>query len=314
MNYDRYFRCGCGLLSLGLTVLTNVSAAEAPTQSQGTGSPWSVQASIGLEYDDNLNIQQLDVSTGQSDVATVIDASLGYASRWQEDYDIEAGYDFYQSLYQDYTNYNLQSHSLYLSAAREFSGLDLGLNYRYTRSLLDNDDFLQIHSLQPTLGYSVRPNWYLNLAYSYQDKKFYQAPARDGSQQALAMDNYIVFNGNKSYIRLGYRLEGEDTKGPEFDYLGHYFNAGMSTPFSLFSKEGKVDLSYQYYTKDYSNITASIGRKRRDHRHTLGAGVTTNLSKEVFANLKYEHIAARSNLPSADFNENILTLSVGRSW
>lgn len=297
---------------MGFAFLACAAATQA--SESDTTSPWSVEASAGIEYDDNLNVEELDVTSGEEDVAAVFDLSVEYKFPRITDYELEAGYDFYQSLYQDFSEFNLQSHGLYLSGAREFGDLDAGLSYRFTHSRLDNDNFLQIHNLTPSLGYAVKANWYLNLAYSYQDKKFFDDSDRDADQHALSLDNYIVFDGNRSYVRLGYRIEDEDTDGPQYDYLGHYFTGGLNTPISLLSQQTKLDLSYQYYTRDYSNITPSIGKERSDRRHRFGIGAQVDLSNDFFAGLKYEYIDATSNLPSADFDENIVTVSVGRRW
>jgi len=316
MMYTTGFIRYGGVVSIIVLYLAGLAAAQAagPSSQEKSTSPWSLEASAGLEYDDNLTIEELDVTSGVSDMAAVFDFSLGYKVPGLSDYEVEAGYDFYQSLYEDYSEFNLQTHSLHGSISREVNEVDTGLAYRYTRARLDNDDFLQIHHLQPNLGFSVQPSWYLTLAYSYQDKKFFNVSRRDGDQHALILDNYIVFNDNKSHIRLGYRGEDEDTDGPEFDYTGHYFNAGLSTPLNVLPKMAKLELGYQYYTKDYSNITPSIGEKRDDDRHTFNAKVTMELPNKFFTTLNYEHINADSNLPSADFDENITTLSVGRNW
>ena len=306
----------CGPVSLGLILLAGAAAAQEPVASsnQVDASPWSVEASVGMEYDDNLNVAELDVSSGEGDVAAIIEVSVGYEFPGLTDYELEAGYDFYQSLYQDFSEFNLQTHALHLSGSREFGDLDAGLTYRYTYSRLDDNDFLRIHSLQPSLGYSVQPNWYLNLAYGYQDKEFADDAERDARQHALSLDNYIVFDDNKSYVRLGYRGEDEDADGPRYDYLGHYLNAGLSTPLNLLPKPAKLDFSYQYLTKDYSNITPSIGKERNDHRHTFGVKAHIDLSDAVFARLGYEYVDASSNLPSADFHENIVSVSLGGRW
>ena len=314
MMFTRDFLRGCGPLMAGVFLASGVSIGQAADTAE---SPWSVEASIGLEYDDNLTIEELDEVSGEEDFAAVIDFSVAYAFPGLSDYEVEAGYDFYQSLYNDFSEYNLQSHGLNLSGSREFGDLDVSLGYRYTLSFLDGDDFLQLNNIRPAVGYSVLPNWYLNAGYSYMDKDFDQYPDRSGDQQALTLDNYIVFNENMSYVRLGYRYEDEDADGPQYDYTGDYFNAVLSTPLTPVPKKTKVELSYQYFDKDYSKASASEdtgGAERSDYRHTLGLKTLTNLSEDLFASFKYEYIDANSNLPSADYNENIVTISLGRNW
>ena len=110
------------------------------------------------------------------------------------------------------------------------------------------------------------------------------------------------------YIQV-YSVNRKDRSKKIFDFL----------PTIKMDDKGKTPQvpSYQYFDKDYSKASASEdtgGAERSDYRHTLGLKTLTNLSEDLFASFKYEYIDANSNLPSADYNENIVTISLGRNW
>jgi tetratricopeptide (TPR) repeat protein len=287
------------------TLLETVEAAPE--------KPLTFTASVGIQYDDNVTTAEQDVTSGEEDFAAVLDLSATYKLPVEAELELEAGYDFSQTVYDSLSEFNIQSHILSLGMEKELGDSSLGLGYRYTRSFLDGDDFLQIHSIEPSLGRSLQSDLYLHLAYGFHDKTFFNDSDRDGSGYALSLDSYSFFDQQKSHFKIGYRFEKENTDGPEYDYLGHYVNTGISTPIELVSR-GKLDLGYQYFTKDYAHETASIGKERGDKRHTANIKLTNHLGKYLFTNLEYEYMDSDSNLASSDFSQNVFTLSLGGSW
>ncbi|MGH8644844.1 MAG: hypothetical protein ACREX4_10440 [Gammaproteobacteria bacterium] len=194
-------------------------------------------------------------------------------------------------------------------------GADVGLGYRYTYTSLGDNSFLEIHNVAPTVGFTAAlPNWYVNLRYDFQDKNFFEDDARDADQHAFGLDNYLFFMQERAYALLSYRVEDEDTTGPEFDYVGHYVTVGVQIPVPLRFIEPTLKLSYQYFVKDYANITPSIGEEREDERHTIGLSLTQPLTEILIAKLDYQYIDAISNLDTSDFSENIVTVSLGASF
>lgn len=300
-------------------VLLAFAAAPAIAQNAGAGGAnkrWTLSGSIGIQSDDNVTTDETDTTSNQSDEAAVFEVSGTYQllDESKVGVGLELGYDFFQSLYDTLTDFDLQSHTFSASAEREIEGFDTGLTYLYTRTFLGGDDFLALHNLSPTLGYAVTSIWYVSLRYSYQNKDFISSDPRDADQHSGTFDNFLFFMQGKGYLSLGYRAEGEDTEGDEFDYFGHFFHARLKTPIRLKPVEQwnpVLTLSYEYSKKDFSNVTASIGDKREDTRTTIALGLSADLTERVFAKFDYEHIEAVSNLSSSDFDENVVTFSLG---
>ena len=290
-------------------MLAKIEGAESKTKKR-----WKLGASVGYQYDDNVTTDEIDVSSNLQDTAFVFQANASYKLLQGEPVGLEAGYDFYQSLYDEQSDFDLQSHTLSLYAEKEISGVDTGLLYLYTRSLLGGDDFLGIHSVTPSVGYAFTPRWYANFSYNFQDKNFITNNDRDATLHGLGMNNFLFFMDGKAYLSFGYRIESEDAKGPEFDYLGHFFHAKVRTPIPLDAIarwNPMATVGWAYFVKNYANDTPAIADERKDKRTTLTLDLTADVTQYAQAKFSYERIEAISNLASSDFNENIVTFSVG---
>lgn len=294
----------CLLAAMGFMAAVFTSNASATDESK-----LSLSVEAGIEYDDNVSVSILDQSTGQSDSALVIDFSAGYNIIKTETDEVTVSYDFYQSLYDDLDDYDLQIHTLTASGSWVVNELDPGLNYSYSKVSLGGDDLYDSHTLTPVLGFSGIDTWYHQLSYGYTDKDFSSLNERDGDQHSIAADNFYLFMDNKAFFSAGLRLENEDTDSPEYDYQGIYLKLGVSMP--LASMEGlKFKGNYQHYWRDYDNETISIGEKRDDEQDFLSLELSKVISQSLTAKFNYEYTNTDSNLPSADSEENVFKLSV----
>lgn len=305
-------RLASGLFYGGLLLLTAMGAALA----DGGNKSWSLSGSVGFQYDDNVTTDEIDNTSNLSDTAAVIEALVSYRPDMGKKFGLELSYDFSQSLYQDLSSFDMQSHLFSASIENEYKDYDIGLNYLYGRTFLGGDDFLSMHSITPTLGRSMTDTWYVSLRYNYQNKDFITGSndGRDADFNSGTIDNFLFFMGGKGYFSFGYQAEDENTNSDEFDYFGHIFHARLKLPVPLDGLEAfnpVLNAGVKYSDKDYSSITSSIGAKRNDERTTINLGLDGDITRHVFAKFDYEYIDAQSNLASSDFTENIVTISVG---
>lgn len=272
----------------------------------GKKKRWNVEASAGWEYDDNVTRIEEDVVSGESDIAGVFEFEGEFKILDTPEYELEAGYDFFQSVYEDITTFNFQSHGFNLSGSRSVGNWDIGTDYSYTFSTLDADDFLGLHSLTPSAGLSHHDNMYTNFSYIYQDKNFFTGDRRDAANHSFGIDHFIFFMAAKGYVLASYKLETENAFGGEFDYLGYQAKVVLKAPIPF---DSIVKISYKYNFRDYENITPSIAQEREDEKHTIKLELSKKIIKHVRAKFKYEYIDSISNLPSVDFTENVVTLA-----
>jgi tetratricopeptide (TPR) repeat protein len=283
------------------------------TQEKST-KPWSVSMSAGVEYDDNVTVSLQDLATGEDDFAYIFDFSGEYKFLETEKFELEAGYDFYQSIYHELSEFDLQSHIFSLNGGYKFENFDVDVFANYNRATLGGEDFMDNYSVAPQIGFFPSEQWYTILGYSFEDFQFFNDPDRDGQKHGVGMDHFVFFMKRKSYLLFGYRFENRITSGDEFTYNGHFGTIGIKTPLPIWDQKGAFNLTYRYFNKDYRNITPSLGQERRDFRHTVEVRLTQPLNEWLEVNLNYEFIDSVSNLQSIDFTENIASLAFSVSF
>ena len=75
-----------------------------------------------------------------------------------------------------------------------------------------------------------------------------------------------------------------------------------------------LELGYRFAARGYTNVTPSIGRPRDDRRHRLDFGLSKRLTDLIVAHFDYQHVSSVSNLPEADYDTNVVNLSLGMSY
>lgn len=263
--------------------------------------------SAGIEYDDNISVATLDQTTGESDIAAVLDFSAAYTPIKTSGTEIELNYDFYQSLHETFDDFDLQIHTFSALGSWEVGGYDAGLSYGYSRVYLGANELYDSHTVTPSLGFSGTENWYHLVSYAYQDKDFGAISGRNAEQNSISFDNFYFFMDNKANVLLSLRAEDENAKDGELDYQGTTLKVGLSAP--LMDTDLTIKASYQHYWRDYDNTTASISEKRNDEQGLVNIDLIKPLGEGMNVKLSYEHINAESNLASADYSGNVVTVN-----
>jgi hypothetical protein len=273
--------------------------------------PWRVSAFAGLLYDDNVLVTEADRVSDETDAAGVFELSGGYRLVDRELWQLEAGYDFYQSAYLDESDFNFQVHSASLRGSRAAGAFDATLGYRYTLSTLGGDRFLDIHELRPALELAPSMRWYVILGPALRLKEFDEEPDRDAFQASFGAENFFFFRQNRAWVQLGFALEHENADASRYDHDGIALRTGLHLPFRMFAAEHELDVVYRLRVRDYEGVTPSIARERDDRIHTARVRVSRRLSRSSEVRLEYEYENSDSNLPSADYRQNNILLSIG---
>ncbi|MCH7623031.1 MAG: tetratricopeptide repeat protein [Nitrospinae bacterium] len=194
-------------LADGARVLLKILADKKPKK------PWSLAFHTGFEYDDNITVDEIDQTTELDDFSYIFEFSGAYKFLQTPKFKMEAGYDFYQSLHDDLSAFDIQSHIFSLNGSYEFKKLDLGLFSIYNRTTLGAADFLEIYSTSPSVGFSVTDYWYATVSYSYKNTNFFNLSNRDAQNHGFGMSNFLFFLDGKVMVLLGYQFENEITTG-----------------------------------------------------------------------------------------------------
>ncbi len=294
-----------------VTLVTLAAAAQFAVQSvSAQNKSWWLDLEAGVEFDDNVAVEQNDDNSESGDVAAILELDGGYKLVDEKDARVEVGYNFYQSLYQDMNEFNYQSHNPSFMAWIKPGGIKLGFEYSYTHSLLDDSFFLDLHMVSPTISAILSDEFYVTAYYRFYDKNYNSSDDdRDAQTHQTGADVYYYFDRpNKGYFSFGGGFTSEDTSGPAFDYDGFLGRAAVQIPVELFEKKGRVKLSYAYQKRDYDNVeslTPITTETRLDDRHTLRLNTELELTTELKVVAEYRHVSRNSNLATSDYQENI---------
>jgi len=267
---------------------------------------YRLSASVAGLYDDNVVEPEIDASTGSTDGAAEFEASGSYRIIEYRESEVDVGYDLFQSVYGDQSNFDLQTHTFSLLASRPFANFDVSLGYNYTLATLGGNRLLDSQELSPTVEFLPQSWWYA-LASPRVVFKNFDDDDRDAFQVSPRVLNFFFLPKSAGYLLLGLGYEYEDADARRFDYHGVRLRTGAHGSVQhLFD----VDLRYRFRLRDYTGETPSIGKKRLDKVHTAGVRLSRELGLGFEVQLEYEHERSDSNLPSSDYNQNHLRLRV----
>jgi hypothetical protein len=283
--------------------------AQVPAEQD---SPVQFDVALGLERDSNVAVLELDSNADASDTATRVDFGVGYDRPSKDSsFDVLAGYNFSQSLHDDYSEFDVRIHRASSTLSYDLGRTDIGANLQYALAELDGDEFLTLTQVSPYVSQLVGRKLFLRFAYARSEKDFPSSPGRDATADELSADAYVFLNGLTSYLVFGYRYDEEAARDAQFDYSGPRLNLQLSQRFAAGERELTFKAYLRFESRDYDNVTPTIGVPRRDDRKQFEATLDIPLNMRWTTTVGYKHADNGSNLPSVDFAENVWSVSFG---
>jgi tetratricopeptide (TPR) repeat protein len=243
----------------------------------GEYSQWEAYGVFGMQYDSNVVLipsaggaadaakDALQISN-QADGRGVITVG-GVYTPWQtEDAEVSVGYEFYQSLYFNLTEFNLQDHRPSVQGVMNLGIVQLGLLGRYDYYLINSEQsFLEETSALPWVAineYDVARTeiFYRNRWREYKNKTY---QTRDALNNEAGFRQLYTFGVPERYVAVGYRYDHESpthASGDPFGYDGNEVDAGggWSFPWGI-----SAEFLYSYRHEDYA--AQSDGRKDNEN-------------------------------------------------
>ena len=297
------------LLRLTPTVLACALAGVALAEEKPVKlahAEYSAELGIGAEYDSNVSVEEVDVSSNQGDHALTLNAGLGASKEVSRGVELAASYDFNQNLYDEFSRVDRQTHILGSDLTVDLDALDTGLSFFYIHSRLDNEKFLELYRVSPSISGFLAKKWFGRAAYVYADKSIERSPDRDADTHSGELDLYYFHRGLRSYFNLGYRYKDEDAKSDRLDYTSNGIKLRYIRRFDIFSRIAKLELAWRYEDRDYSSITPSIDENRDDQRHRWRLDFEIPMIGKSAWQLYYSHADYDSNYPSADYDQDLV--------
>ncbi len=280
--------------------------AESEVQTQRL----RLSAGVGFEYDDNLTVSEQDLSTGIGDNAVTMEAGLEVDLLGRDAYGISAGYDFYQSLYQDLTNFDLQSHEPHAEIYGVFGGFRPILGYTYRNQNYGGKDYLSGHLLELDTTLCGWRNSCALLAVGFERLHYNPTPERDAYRYGLVLGQQTLFMRGLVAFTLSWEPEWQDAVSSDFDYSAQIVRAGLSFSLNALRQGTWLGLSYEFESRDYEDLIRSLGANRQDDQHLFWAGLRIPLLGPTQVSFDYMRIGSRSNIPTLTYDENIVSFKL----
>ncbi len=299
----------CQLLFAGAHYSCAQDGTETPARTR-----WSAQVGAGVEYDTNVSVDEVDLSSGESDYARVLDFELGMRHKFTEHTQLSVNYDISQSDYQEFDRVDRLTQIVGADLSTKFGKGSAGLSAHYIDSQLDGDGFLSYVRVSPSISRFLAQKWFTRAAYVYTERTIDNRPERNADTHTGEIDAYYFHRGLRSYFNVGYRYRDEDAIAPELDFSAHGIKLRYIRRFAMFGRQAKAELAMRYEERDYKSPEPTIDEPRRDDRLRWKFDFELPVKDRWTWQLYYSYGDYVSNLPRADFTQTIVGTRLQFAW
>lgn len=284
---------------------------------------WSLRTNVGLQYDDNVNLEPIDSSPlvlprefnkDQRDLRPAFFLTGEYKLLKGPGWGSALRYTFYQSIHSHLHGFDYESHQGLLSASRQGKVREMpyqiNLDYGYTHGLLGQARYLGGHGVGATFSLVESPRYFTQLQYRFQKRDFhFEIPRppfnRDSNNHALGLTQFIFSADRARYLRLGYVFDMDQARGSNWDYQGHRLLLGLQTPIW---RSFRVHAEAEYYPQGYRHPSTVFHKKRRDKEYTYSVGLDWELRKGLALSFQYLRKNHDSNIAQNDYERDVYSL------
>lgn len=304
----------CVHLSLTIACVFLPALAHAQEPQTPSKTRWTAKVGTGVEYDTNVTVDEVDLSSGQSDYAWVADFKLGMQRDLGENTRASANYNISSSRYNEFSRVNRLTQIAGADINHDLGKSNLALSTYFIDSKLDGEDFLRYVRVSPSLSGFFSKRWFARGAYVFSEREIDQRADRDATTHTGELDFYYFHRGLRSYLNIGYRYRDEDAIANELDFTSHSFKIRYIRRFDLWSKKAKAEFAMRYEERDYLSPEPTIDTKRNDDRIRWKLDFEVPLTQRLTWSAYYSYGDYVSNLPRADFTQTIVGSRLQLAW
>ena len=297
---------------LGAAWLLGGSTTAATAKSPDDG--FSASAAVGIAYQSQVAVLELDQSAGTGDLARQLELGLSWQRRHSGGARLSASYELWDSQHFDLPEFDLRSHALSLDLGTRLGQAEVGLLLNRADAALNGERYLGFSQASPYVSHMLGERLALRLAYAWTDRDFSSDPARDARLQALAADAFVLLDGMQRYLVLGLRLEEENAREREYGFEGYRLSLHSVHHLAMGTRELRLRAGLRHEGRRFAKPLLPIDSRRRDERYRLETRLELPLHGPFIASARYEYGDNRSTLPAADFSEHLVAISLQASF
>ncbi|WP_439106086.1 surface lipoprotein assembly modifier [Congregibacter sp.] len=305
------------LARISIAMLCACAASAIVAQESGESASktrWSAEVGVGGEYDTNVSVDEVDLSSGQSDYAAILDLELGVKHSFNDRTEASLNYDVSSSTYQEFSAVDRLTHILGADINTDLGSSNASLSAYYIDSQLDGNDFLKYTRISPSLSGFLSQRWFARGAYVYSEREIDNRSQRDAETHTGELDFYYFHRGLRSYLNLGYRYREEDAVADELDFNAHSLKLRYIRRFDAWERKIKVEAALRYEVRDYNSDEPTIEEPRNDDRLRVKFDLELPLTQRLNWQWYLSYGDYVSNLPRADFTQTIFGTRLQYSW
>lgn len=302
-----------GGVGVGMLVL-----AAAPVHAQeadaAADSIFRFEGMVGAEYNSNVAIRDLDTNTGQGDWALSINGLVEATGQPVDKLTLRGGYEFSQTLHDEYDAFDLALHRGFAEAAYDFDLVTVGVLGNVAQANLDGDEYLTFTQISPYMSRQFGDSLFVRVSYAATDKSFEGRPTRDATSDTFAADAYFFLDGTRQYIAVGGKAIEENANSDELDFSGGSARIRFVQRFDALDREMTFRVGVEFEQRDYESPTTLIGEPREDKRTGVDLSLEAPLVDNVFVEGSYRYGGYQSNLATADYDEHVTSVKLGAKY
>jgi tetratricopeptide (TPR) repeat protein len=297
----------------------------------------NIELRAGLSYDTNVLLipnpshdpiaeAARENRDDQASLGEIFSARFDYTFIRTGPWEASIGYQYFAIIYNDLPSFNVQSHLSTLGGS--YTGKVAGMpwqaavSYAYDYTILDDDAFLQRHTVG-LIGTLVEgPVNLTALQFRYQHKNFSNdgnllaSDVRDASNWMAGFLHVFRFARDRHLVRVGYQFDAEYAVGLPFSYLGNRAIAGAQYTLPWWGTRLRYDFdvhfrSYQHFSAIFPT-NSPTKKVRSDVEQTHVVRIEQPLPAGFTLAAEYQGIIAKSNLPIFSYDRNVFSLIL--SW
>lgn len=273
----------------------------------------SVDLSAGLEYDSNVAVDPVDLTSGLGDVAQTLKLALGYEQNLGSSWEVNGSYRLSDSQWQTYHEYDTRLHIGSLGIKRRSGRHTADLTASYAQAELAGQPFLQLQRLTPAVGWLINREWYWRNQLNLNQKRFRNYPDRDSDGVAVRSQLFRFFDRTRYYLSFNGMLRQESANNDIYSYQAGGLNLALKRDWQLWGQAMTTTLSAGAEQRDYVGVRSDIGQARSDWRYQTRLENQWQLAEHWQLALSLGYDDLRSNLDAANYHQyqGELTLSWG---
>lgn len=186
---------------------------------------------------------------------------------------------------------------------------------RYISTDLASNSFLSNQQLYAFATHRLNKRWFFRGELNFSDKEFDLESSRDTSREKIGIDAYYFLDGSKRFWSYGLQFADEQTESnnEQFSRDITTLKVKYSQLTNVFARDVRLEAQVRYQTRDHGAVDSRIGEVREDDRVRASISAEVPITDKWFILGEYQYSDYSSNLPSADYSQNLFSIKVGWS-